>query len=140
MVIYLDVNEDGTLAGWGSTPSEDSVEIEIPEDHPILSGVGNYKYIDGELVKLTKEIYLDINEDGIIEGWSSTYSEGFIKIEVEEEHPVLLEFGKYKYINGELIRMPQEEIDKIYNVPEPLTAEERINRLENVILQLMTKG
>lgn len=83
------------------------------------------------------KIYLSVGKDGIVEGWSSTPEEGTVKVEVEEDHPVLMEFGKYKYIDGELIRMSEDEIDALYNLPDQPTPEERIEVLECTILKLM---
>jgi len=49
--IYMDVDEKNRINGWGSTPSENSVEIEVESDHPVLMAFGRYSYIDGEIVE-----------------------------------------------------------------------------------------
>lgn len=52
MRIYIDVDENKRIDGWSSTPlSENSIEIEVEENHPVLMSYGKYYYIDGELVE-----------------------------------------------------------------------------------------
>jgi|SRR5690606_6098961 len=87
-------------------------------------------------------IYLDVGSDGIILGYSSSpFSEDCVEIEVDSEHPVLVEFGRYRYIEGELIRLSQEEIDELINMPTPKTELEvlrdTVEQQELVIEELM---
>lgn len=87
------------------------------------------------------KIYIDVEESGRIIGYGSTsFSDSCIEIEVDEDHPVIEAYGQYKYIDGKLFKMPQEEIDAIYNKPNPPSDQERIEELENIILQLLMRG
>lgn len=85
-------------------------------------------------------IYLDVREDNTLGGWSTTPFEGAVEIEVEEDHPVLESFGRYRYTNGELVEMSPEELDTMFNVPSPPTTEDRIKMMEDAILLLMLRG
>ncbi|WP_431798921.1 hypothetical protein [Halobacillus andaensis] len=52
MKIHIHVNEETHMVeGWGSSPSSNTVEIEVQEDHEVLRHPFSFKYIDGELTK-----------------------------------------------------------------------------------------
>ncbi len=55
------------------------------------------------------EIYLFVEEDGTISGTSFTEEANTVKVIVSEDHPVILSFGKYRYIDGELV----EDLDLV---------------------------
>lgn len=50
MVIYIDL-KDEYVTGWSSTPSENSIKINVCENHEVLNNPFIFKYVDGELVK-----------------------------------------------------------------------------------------
>lgn len=68
MKIFLELDTDGTILGWGTSLTSDiSVEIEVDEDHEVLTAFHRYKYIDGELVRLSDEEIDTIEEEALIE-------------------------------------------------------------------------
>src|SRR5699024_6480502 len=50
MVIYINLDDDNYLTGWGSTQSNCNIKIYIP-DEETLSNPEIFKYEDGELIK-----------------------------------------------------------------------------------------
>src|SRR5699024_1841732 len=50
MVIYINLDDDNYLTGWGSTQSNCNIKIYIP-DEEVLSNPEIFKYEDGELIK-----------------------------------------------------------------------------------------
>lgn len=83
-------------------------------------------------------IYVMVGPDSVVQGYGSIRNlDTDVELEIAEGHPFLLSPTLYRYINGELVRMPQEEIDAMFNGPKPMTAEERIADLENMVLQLL---
>ena len=56
MVIYVSVDENGLIDGWGSSSiSLDSVKVEINEDHPFLEDIPNkYQLKDGKIERSPK--------------------------------------------------------------------------------------
>lgn len=59
MVIYVLVNEDGSVDGWGSSRGSDvEIEIEIPDNHQFISAIpSDYIIVDGQLV-MSEELAL----------------------------------------------------------------------------------
>src|SRR5699024_12644873 len=50
MVIYINLDDDNYLTGWGSTQSNGNIKIYI-SDEEVLSNPEIFKYEDGELIK-----------------------------------------------------------------------------------------
>lgn len=87
MRIYIDVDNKSRIQGWGSSSiSENSIEIDIPDNHPMILGNTNhmaYSYIDKEVVfdlsnimdTVKEEKEEELNElcnQAILEGFSHT--------------------------------------------------------------------
>ncbi|MCD4839758.1 DUF4376 domain-containing protein [Neobacillus sedimentimangrovi] len=53
--IYLSVNEEGLIQGWGTTRSlESDIKVVVNEDHPFLyNPFDTYRLIEGEIVRDT---------------------------------------------------------------------------------------
>src|SRR5699024_1269887 len=51
IVIYLSIDEDGYLTGWGSMESDSTIKHTISNDHEALINPEIFKYEDGELIK-----------------------------------------------------------------------------------------
>lgn len=52
MIVYIKVDEENRVQGWGSTRgSSTDIKIIVPEDHEILKVPVIYKYIEGKLVR-----------------------------------------------------------------------------------------
>lgn len=54
MLIYVELDTDNVVLGWSSSYSEGLTEVELPDDHPIITlndFFGNYVYKDGTLIK-----------------------------------------------------------------------------------------
>ena len=91
------------------------------------------------------KIYFTLDENGRLTGWQSNPShvEGEIELEVDDDHEVLQRPMIYKYIDGELVKDEgyleelKEEYEKEQNKP---TEQERIEALENALLELILKG
>jgi hypothetical protein len=50
--IYINLDDENRLkGGWGSTPSPNSIEIEVEDDHEVLDNPFIYRYENGELIK-----------------------------------------------------------------------------------------
>jgi hypothetical protein len=83
-------------------------------------------------------IYAMIGPDNVIQGYGSSRNlDTDIELDLPEDHLFLKSPTLYRYIDGELVRFSQEEIDEMFNGPKPMTAEERIADLENMVLQLL---
>jgi len=55
MKMYISVDSDGRVNALGSTPfNEESIEIDVPEDHEILTNPFIFVYQDGLLIKNTE--------------------------------------------------------------------------------------
>ncbi|WP_101844208.1 hypothetical protein [Halobacillus sp. Marseille-P3879] len=66
--IYIEVLEDGRVDGWGTSPSSNnSIEIEVEENHGVLSSPFAYKYENRKLFKDTGGVLKDAKEKKIIE-------------------------------------------------------------------------
>ena len=58
MIIYVEVNDEGTVTGYGSSPfSEDNIEIEIDPDHSLFyeGNVEHFKVVDGSIIKKSQQ-------------------------------------------------------------------------------------
>lgn len=81
-------------------------------------------------------LYLDVLEGGEINSAGTTpVNDSSISIEFEdydELMQILENIVFYRYIDGELVRKSQEEIDEILNTPEPPT---EIDELKQIIAQ-----
>ncbi|QPI18371.1 hypothetical protein [Enterococcus phage EFGrNG] len=65
MKIYVAVDEYNVLTGWSSSYEENLIETEIDENHPLIVSndfFGNYKLIDGKLVKDTSIELLNLKD------------------------------------------------------------------------------
>lgn len=52
MKIYIQLNKDCRLVGWGSTRGKNSdVELDVPNDHEVLRNPFVFKYANGNLLK-----------------------------------------------------------------------------------------
>ena len=55
MVIYISINQDNYVEGWGSTRGNESdIEIDLPEDHDFFNSflsTQSYKFENGVLIK-----------------------------------------------------------------------------------------
>lgn len=87
------------------------------------------------------KIFVSVDANKVI-GWGSTRGgENEIEIEIDSHHPFFSDNPfLYQYVDGELTKLPQEEIDAIVNKPKQPTDKERITQLESVILQMMMEG
>ncbi len=67
MKIYVLVDTEGNIQGWGSTRSMDSeVEIEITDNHEFLYGNPRmYVYQNGEIIKNDSKIFQEIKDKKI---------------------------------------------------------------------------
>ncbi|KZN96174.1 hypothetical protein AZI98_08915 [Aeribacillus pallidus] len=55
MKIYISIDNENRLLGWGSTcSSESDIEIEVHEDHEVLRNPFIFKYENDELIKDTE--------------------------------------------------------------------------------------
>lgn len=58
-IIYLYLDSENRVEGWGSTYSPGTVPFEVTNDHPFFTQPGVYKYVDGELIRDHEyELYL----------------------------------------------------------------------------------
>lgn len=56
MLIYVELDDDNVVTGWGTSREEGLAMAEVPEDHPIITLTdffGNYVYKNGRLIKNT---------------------------------------------------------------------------------------
>lgn len=66
MKVYITVNTDGTVEGWGSTPSTmpNEIELDLEPDHAFLkSAPRTWQYTNGALVK-SNDLVLQLAKDG----------------------------------------------------------------------------
>ena len=56
MKIYVYVDDNGKVEGWGSTPSENTLEFDVDENHEILRNPFAFVVQDDKLVKDESEI------------------------------------------------------------------------------------
>lgn len=49
--IYIYLNEDGTIVGWGDGYSEGAVLISVEPESDLLLDYMSYKYVDGQFIK-----------------------------------------------------------------------------------------
>ena len=91
------------------------------------------------------KIYLYVDENNYVSGWGSTRSsDNNIEIELDDNHEFFnSDFSCWKYIDGELVfdeekrRRLLEEYEREQNEP---TETERLEALENAVLELILKG
>ena len=58
-------------------------------------------------------IYVELDENNAVLGWSSSYSEGLTEVEIPEDHPIVVLndfFGNYVFKDGKLIKDPSKEL------------------------------
>ncbi|MHC5291083.1 hypothetical protein CHCC14819_0447 [Bacillus licheniformis] len=69
MKIYVIVEENGQIGGWGTTPSsETDIPIEVSETDPFLFSHPKYfQYIDGKIVKNHQLVFEEAKERKIAE-------------------------------------------------------------------------
>lgn len=79
-----------------------------------------------------KTIWIEVQPNDSITGWSSSPVIGGVEIEIEENHPVMLEFGYYAYRNGELIRTEEFVLEQI--------REQKIKELEQAYQDATNAG
>lgn len=48
--VYIYLNEDGTLDGWGDGYSENAIVVEYDPNSDLFSNHVNYRYVDGEFI------------------------------------------------------------------------------------------
>lgn len=64
MKIFIDIDNNNRVIGWGiSPPSDNAIEIEVSEDHPVLMEFGKYLYIDGELIQDLSHLLEEMKRD-----------------------------------------------------------------------------
>ena len=91
------------------------------------------------------KIYLTLDEDGYVDGWgNSRSSDNDIEIELDDNHEFFkTDFACWKYEDGELVFDEErqqkliEEYEREQNKP---TEQERIEALENAMLELILRG
>ena len=58
-------------------------------------------------------IYVELDENNAVLGWSSSYSEGLTEVEIPEDHPIVVLndfFGNYVFKDDKLIKDPSKEL------------------------------
>lgn len=91
------------------------------------------------------KVYIYIDENSYVNGWSSTRStENDIELELDNDHEFFkTDFACWKYEDGELVFDEEkrqkliEEFEREQNIP---TEQERIEALEKALLELILRG
>lgn len=78
-------------------------------------------------------IYIAIDEDNRVKEWSSTFSEGYVEVVIEENHELLRNPFVFKYTNGYFIK---DEVFQEEMVKNHLKDEQK----ENPIAKLMQQN
>ena len=69
-------------------------------------------------------IYVELDTDNVVLGWSSSYSEGLTEVELPDDHPIIMLndfFGNYVYKDGTLIKNESLELNNLkINIKEEL--------------------
>ena len=58
-------------------------------------------------------IYVELDTNNVVLGWSSSYSEGLTEVEIPEDHPIIVLndfFGNYVFKDDKLIKDPSKEL------------------------------
>lgn len=51
--VYIYMNEDGTLDGWGDGYSENAILVDFDPESDLFKHTNNYKYVDGVFIEDT---------------------------------------------------------------------------------------
>lgn len=51
MFIHLSVDEQNRVTGWGSSPNDGAIGLEVGEDHGVLMRPGHFVFVDGKLIE-----------------------------------------------------------------------------------------
>lgn len=61
-------------------------------------------------------IYVELDTNNVVLGWSSSYSEGLIEVEIPYDHPIIILndfFGNYTYKDGKLVKDNSLELNNL---------------------------
>lgn len=67
MKVYITVEEDCTISGTSRTPEENTIEVEVPDDHPLPLEFGRYTYKDGKLERNIEPLLKQMKEEKLDE-------------------------------------------------------------------------
>lgn len=61
-------------------------------------------------------IYVELDINNVVLGWSSSYSEGLTEVEIPDDHPIIILndfFGNYTYKDGKLVKDNSLELNNL---------------------------
>lgn len=61
-------------------------------------------------------IYVELDTNNVVLGWSSSYSEGLTEVEIPDDHPIIILndfFGNYTYKDGKLVKDNSLELNNL---------------------------
>ena len=67
MIVYAYRDDEGKVAGWGTTYSPNSVQFDLPDSHNFLINPFSYKIEDGKLIRDESKELIDAKERKIRE-------------------------------------------------------------------------
>jgi hypothetical protein len=56
-------------------------------------------------------VYVYVDENMMLQGWGSVYSEGMLEIDIDPEDPRLMKLGMVKYVDGDLVEDLNSELE-----------------------------
>ena len=78
-------------------------------------------------------IYVELDINNVVLGWSSSYSEGLTEVEIPDDHPIIILndfFGNYTYKDGKLVKDNSLELN---NLKEYVKNELEMSCYESII-------